>query len=160
MHLTKQNVIHNTFVIERNYPVPPERVFAAFSDPVKKRRWYVEGRVNTVQQFDLDFRVGGSQHVRILMGEGTPIAGAVLSNHTTHEDIVPNRRLVLASAMSINENCISVSLETFEFLPTPEGTTLIMTNQAAFFEGSDGPAMRQDGWKNLLESLANEMAHA
>jgi uncharacterized protein YndB with AHSA1/START domain len=35
-----QPVIHNTFVVERNYLVKPERVFAAFADSAQKRRWY------------------------------------------------------------------------------------------------------------------------
>ena len=30
--MQEQSVVHNTFVIERSYPKPPERVFAAFAD--------------------------------------------------------------------------------------------------------------------------------
>ncbi len=37
------SVTHSTFVIERSYPTSPERVFAAFADPAKKRRWFAEG---------------------------------------------------------------------------------------------------------------------
>ena len=32
----EQSVVHNTFVIERSYPKPPERVFSAFADPAMK----------------------------------------------------------------------------------------------------------------------------
>jgi hypothetical protein len=39
-----------------------------------------------------------------------------------------------------------------------KGTNLIFTEQGAYFEGSDGPKMRQDGWRLLLESLAKELA--
>jgi hypothetical protein len=43
-------------------------------------------------------------------------------------------------------------------VPTEKGTDLILTHQAAFFEGADGPKMRQDGWRKLLEKLAKELA--
>jgi len=39
MTAQKPAVTHGTFVIERNYPTTPERVFAALADPKKKRRW-------------------------------------------------------------------------------------------------------------------------
>ena len=41
--MEKLSVTHSTFVIERSYPTTPERVFAAFADPAKKRRWLAEG---------------------------------------------------------------------------------------------------------------------
>ncbi|HEY7813730.1 MAG TPA: hypothetical protein VIC62_10855 [Nakamurella sp.] len=41
--ITQLSVVHSTFCIERNYPFPAARVFAAFRDPATKRRWFVEG---------------------------------------------------------------------------------------------------------------------
>jgi uncharacterized protein YndB with AHSA1/START domain len=34
-----QQITHGTFTIEKRYPHAPEKVFDAFRDPVKKRRW-------------------------------------------------------------------------------------------------------------------------
>ena len=34
----------------------------------------------------------------------------------------------------------------------------MFTEQAAFFEGADGPQMREDGWRKLLDQLAAELA--
>ena len=64
------SVIHNTFVIERNYPKPLEQVFAAFADPAKKRRWYAQGEHYDVEEFEMDFRVGGAErsHSRFKAG--------------------------------------------------------------------------------------------
>jgi uncharacterized protein YndB with AHSA1/START domain len=59
--MEKTSVIHSTFVIERNYPTTPEKVFAAFSDPAKKRRWYADGEGSEAEMFEMDFRVGGSE---------------------------------------------------------------------------------------------------
>ncbi len=41
--MQSQSVTHGTYVIERSFPVKPERVFAAFADPVKKQRWFAAG---------------------------------------------------------------------------------------------------------------------
>ena len=37
---TPPSVLHSTYTIERTYAATPERVFAALSDPAKKRRWF------------------------------------------------------------------------------------------------------------------------
>jgi hypothetical protein len=55
--------------------------------------------------------------------------------------------------MAIDGKCISASLATVEFLPSEDGTDVIFTHQGAFFEGSDGPQMREAGWRKLLSRL-------
>jgi uncharacterized protein YndB with AHSA1/START domain len=156
--MEEQSVVHNTFVIERTYPTTPERVFAAFADPAKKRRWFAEGENHEVEEFEMDFRVGGRERARYRFKEGTPFPGTALTNEGNYQDIVPNRRVVIAHTMALGDKRISASLVTFEFLPTEKGTNLFFTHQAAFFEGSDGPQMREDGWRKLLEQLAKELA--
>jgi uncharacterized protein YndB with AHSA1/START domain len=151
------SVIHSTFVLERSYPTAPERVFAAFADPAKKRRWFLEGGNNEVLEFEMDFRVGGSERARILYKEG-PIQGMTISNDIRYQDIVPNSRVVNTYNMTLGDKRISVSLVTLELAPTETGTDLILTHQGAYFEGADGPQMREQGWRHLLERLAKELA--
>ena len=156
--MEEQTVIHSTFVIERSYPVAPKRVFAAFADPAQKRRWFVEGDHGEVESYELDFRVGGKEQVRVRLGPGTPVAGLACTNDISYLEIIPNRRVVTASTMSVGEKRISASLVTFEFLPSKAGTDLIFTHQGAFFEGADGPEMREEGWRKILDELGNEFA--
>ena len=151
-------ITHSTFVIERSYPVAPERVFAAFSDPAKKARWYAGERGMATEEFEMDFRVGGKDYARYRLGKDSPFAGAILENHTMYQDIVPDRRIVIAYTMSMGGNRFSASQATFELIATAEGTNLIFTEQGAYFENADGPKIREKGWSGLLERLGQELA--
>ena len=155
--MQEQSVIHNTFVIERTYPKPPGRVFSAFADAIKKRRWFAEGKNHDVEEFEMDFRVGGLERARYRFKEGNPLQGIALTSEGAYQDIVTNRRIVTASTMALGDKRISSSLVTIELLPTEKGTDLICTHQGAFFEGSDGPQMREDGWRKLLDRLSKEL---
>lgn len=156
--MSEPSVIHSTFVIERSYPKAPERVFAAFADPAKKRRWFAEGEKHEIEQFEMDFRVGGAERTRYRFKEGSPFPGVELASEGSYQDIVPNRRVVIASTMALGGRRFSASLVTIELLSTERGTDLICTHQGAFFEGADGPQMREAGWRKLFDSLEKELA--
>src|SRR5947209_5476923 len=110
--MNEPSVIHNTFVIERSYPVAPDRVFAAFSDPAKKRRWFAESGGYDVDAFDMDFRPGGHQRVQSRFKPGSPFPGVALTNEGVYQDIVADRRIVIASTMSMDGRRFSSSLLT------------------------------------------------
>jgi uncharacterized protein YndB with AHSA1/START domain len=156
--MENQSVVHNTFVIERSYPQSPERVFAAFADSAKKRRWFAAGEKHDVEEFEMDFRVGGTELHRYRFKDGTPFPGVELKNEWIYQEIVPNRLMVSANAMDLGGKRISATLVTIELLPTETGTDLICTHQGAFFEGSGGPEMREAGWRSLFDALAAELA--
>ena len=59
--------------------------------------------------------------------------------------------------MTIDGRPFSAALATIELTPEGEGTTLLLTHQGAYFEGSDGPEMRKGGWVSLLGRLAAEL---
>jgi uncharacterized protein YndB with AHSA1/START domain len=153
------SVIHGTIVIERSYPKPPERVFAALADPAKKRRWFAEGENQEVDEFEMDFRVGGIERLRYCLKGDVPVKGIVITSEARYQDIVSNQRVVSASTTSLSDQRISASLVTIELLPTENGTDLILTHQSAFFEGADGPQRREAGLHKLLDRLAIELAH-
>jgi uncharacterized protein YndB with AHSA1/START domain len=156
--MSDRSVIHNTFVIERDFPKSPERVFAAFAEPSKKRRWFAEGENHEVEEFVMEFRVGGAERVLSRFQAGSPFPGVTLTSDGIFQDIQPNSRIVTASRMSLGDRPISASLVTIELLPADQGTMLICTHQAAFFEGADGPQMREGGWRRLLDRLTSELA--
>jgi uncharacterized protein YndB with AHSA1/START domain len=156
--MNDSSVAHASFVIERSYPVPPRRVFSAFSDPAKKRRWFGgEEDEGSLESFEIDFRVGGRERRVSRLNEKSPFPGTPLINDTYYQDIVADRRIVFAYTMTIGDRRISASLATFEFFPTQNGTMLVFTEQSAFFEGADGPKMREQGWRELLMRLETEV---
>ena len=155
--MAEPTVLHDTFVIERTYPTPTQRVFAAFADPARKRRWYADSESH--ETFEMDFRVGGAERSRHRMNERTPFPGAILANDGTYQDIVPGRRIVLASSMTLAERRISSSLITVELLESGDATVLVFTHQGAFFDGADGPQMRKGGWEHLLDRLGQSLAN-
>ena len=150
--------VHDTFVLERDFAKPPANVFAAFADPAKMRRWHAEHPSHEVLDFTTDFRIGGADHWRLRMGPTTPIAGRVMSYDGVHLDIVPDRRIVTAHTMALEAKVFSASLVTFDLFARGGGTQLVLIHQGVFFEGSDGPKMRQQGWASLIERLATEVA--
>ena len=156
--MEEQSVVHSTFIIERSYPVAPECVFAAFADAAKKRRWFAEGEHHEVENFEMDFRVGGAERSRYRFKEGSPFPGVALTNEGSLLDIIPNRRIVTASTMTLGDRRISASLVTIELLPGKNGTDLICTNQGAYFEGADGSQMREAGWRRLFDRLEKDLA--
>ncbi|HEX3472753.1 MAG TPA: SRPBCC family protein [Silvibacterium sp.] len=155
--MQEQSVIHSTFVLERSYPKPPSVVFSAFADPSRKRRWFAEGRNHEIEEFAMDFRVGGSERLRYRLNESTPFPGVAITSEGSYLEIVTDRCVVTSSAMNLGDKRISASLVTVEFLQTDKGTDLLCTFQGAFFEGSDGPEMREAGWRQLFDKLAKEL---
>jgi uncharacterized protein YndB with AHSA1/START domain len=146
-------VVHATSVVERSFLKPAGVVFAALSDPDKVRRWMGESEHSELLEFACEFREGGNQVLKYKMGPQTPIPGGVITNEGRFQQIVPGERIVTASTMKMGERIFSASQVTFELVPTDKGTDLILTHQGAFFEGSDGPAMREQGWNVLMDNL-------
>ncbi len=148
----------HTFVLERHYPHAAQRVFTLLADPAKKRLWMFEDDGTTIDAFEMDFRVGGSERVQYSISKGSPVDGLPFVNEGMFLDIVPDRRVVFAYYMSIGGRRISSSQVTFELTDTPTGSTLTLLHQAVFFEGADGPEMRKHGWEVLLDKLGTSAA--
>lgn len=158
--MAKSIVTHSTFVINRNFPQAPPAVFAAFADPAKKRRWFAEGEGFVVDEYEMDFSVGGSESARFRFTSDQPLEeGTPCANDTVYMDIVADRRIVIAYTMTVAGKRISSSLATKELIADGSGTRLVYTEQAAFFEGADGPKIREQGMSELLKQLAKELTN-
>ena len=50
---------HSTFTIEREFPFPIARVFAAWADPAAKAKWFAGPTEWKQKHREQEFRVGG-----------------------------------------------------------------------------------------------------
>src|SRR5262249_16904297 len=126
----------------------PPRVFAAWADPAAKARWFVGPEGWQELRREMAFRVGG--HERLI---GRHRDGRVSDFDARYHDIVPDRRIVYSYGMLVDDRRISVSLATVELVPDGRGTRLTFTEQAAFLDGFDGAAGREQGTGLLLDQL-------
>ena len=145
-----RTITHATFTLERSYPVPPARVFAAWADPAAKARWFTP---EPGAGQELDFRIGGRE-----VATGGPEGGPLMTFETLYRDIVPEQRIVYTSTLSTEADLMTVSLTTVEFTPGADGgTRLVLTEQGTFLDGHEQPAWREHGTADQLEALAAQL---
>jgi uncharacterized protein YndB with AHSA1/START domain len=150
--MSERSIEHASFVIERSYDASPAEVFAAWADPAAKARWLAGPEEWEAEPHVLDFRVGGRE-----VSSGGPSGGPIHIYRAIYWDIVPNERIVYTYEMLRDETRISVSLTTVDLKPEGEGTRLLLTEHAAFFDGLEAPELRSKGTGSLLDALAQEL---
>ncbi|HET7103429.1 MAG TPA: SRPBCC domain-containing protein [Terracidiphilus sp.] len=149
-------IVHSSFVIERSYPQPVSSVYAAFAQPARKRRWYAEGD-HEIQEFEMEFRNGGSERFSYRFKAGHPLAGSAISNEGSYQDITPDKRIIMTSKMTLNGKPIQIMLATFEFVAAGSGTELVLTHQGVYMDWPGGAEMIEAGWRSLLERLGKAL---
>jgi len=151
--MSERSAIQADFTIERRYLASPARVFAAFADPVSKRRWSTCHDEGGLGEYSLDFREGGFETMR-----GAPGPGSVYAMRAIYHEIVPRERLVYSYEMFRDDLRLSVSLVTLQFRGEGAGTRLVFTEQSVFLDGHDSPQMREHGTGIGFDRLAAELA--
>ncbi len=97
---------------------------------------------------EIDARPGGRERV-----SGRWTSGIVSTFDAVYFDVVPNRRLVYAYEMRLDDRKISVSLATLEIQPVDRGVRLTVTEQGAFLDGYEDGGARERGTGLLLDRL-------
>jgi uncharacterized protein YndB with AHSA1/START domain len=146
--MVKRSTVHDTFVINRNFPFARQAVFAAWSSTEAKSKWFVGPGGWELRQREMDFRVGG--HERVV---GRHTNGKITSFDALYYEIVPNERIVYAYEMHQEDVKISISLATVEFQARKEGTQLIITEQGVFLDEFDDARGREHGTQILIGQL-------
>jgi uncharacterized protein YndB with AHSA1/START domain len=148
--MSDRNVVHSTFTLERTYPVPPERVFEAWSDPEMKGRWFA----GNPEQYQLDFRPGGVERNRVVHD------GKQITWESLYREIVPDERIVYTSVLSENDVVATVSLTSVELVPQDDETRLVLVEAGAYLDGREEPAWREAGTGSWLDALGHYLGPA
>lgn len=151
--MTQRTQTHATFVLEREYPVPVERVWEAFADADVRDKWFGSDEFVYVDQAH-DFRVGGVSTDDGHHGEGGPLSRF----RATYTDIVPNERIVYSYDMWLDDAHASTSITTIVLEPVGNGTRLTFAEQGVHLDGVHGPgpeaaAGREEGTSGLLDAI-------
>ena len=131
--------------LTRSYPVAPEKVWRAWTDPEALKRWWGPGGNDPVSVAELDVRVGG--RFRIVFGgpqgDDHEVRGA-------YREVVPNRKLVFTWTWP-RSTPERESLVSLAFRPAGTGTELAFLHQQLFDESvRDG---HRRGWTESLDKL-------
>jgi uncharacterized protein YndB with AHSA1/START domain len=154
--MSERSQTHATFVLERNYPVPVERVWDAFADPEMKRQWFGSAEFVEVERRE-DFRVGG-----VAIHDGRRKGGPLSQFRAIYTDITPNERIIYTYDMWLDGVHASTSITTIVFEPSKDGdgpgTRLTFTEQGVHLDGVHGPgpqaaAGRKEGTAGLLDAI-------
>jgi uncharacterized protein YndB with AHSA1/START domain len=138
-----QTATKPSLTLKRRLKAPPAKVFAAWIDPEKVKRWMGPGEAKALSA-ECDLRVGGRYHwvMQSVNGEEHDVSGV-------YREIVPNEKLVFTWAWKSTperESVVTVLLE-----PDGDGTLLTLTHEHFFDEAARD--RHQYGWNGALDKM-------
>jgi uncharacterized protein YndB with AHSA1/START domain len=134
-----------SLALERAYPVSPEKIWRAWTDPEAVKQWWGPGAGEPVSVAELDVRVGG--RFRIVFGGAD---GGAHECAGVYREVVPNRRLVFTWSWP-RTTPERESLVTVAFRKAGSGTQLEFRHEELFDEKVRDDHKR--GWSGVLDKL-------
>ncbi|MGB7257300.1 MAG: SRPBCC family protein [Pseudolabrys sp.] len=132
-----------SLTIKRRFNAPPAKVFSAWTDPEKVKRWMGPGEVKALSA-EADPRKGG--RYRWVMkgpdGEEHDVSGV-------YREVIPNEKLVFTWAWKTTPE--RESMVTLTFKPDGDGTLFTLTHEQFFDE--DARDRHNVGWTGAMDKL-------
>jgi uncharacterized protein YndB with AHSA1/START domain len=139
-----------SLTLQRRLRAPPDKVFAAWTDPTQIVHWFGPAHVVAGSaRAELDVRIGGRFRVSFTTddGEHHEVGG-------TYREVVPEQRLVFSWAWHSTperESQVTVSLK-----PDGDRTLLTVQHEQLFDQAARDRHVR--GWTGSLDRLESFMA--
>ena len=138
-----------SLTLTRSYPVAPEKVWRAWTDPQAVKKWWGPGGNEPVSLAELDLRVGG--RFRIVFGGPD---GKAHECAGIYREVVPNRKLVFTwtwpNSTPERESVVTIVFKQIGTGKTA-GTELAFRHEQFFDEKVRDDHQR--GWSGSLDKL-------
>jgi uncharacterized protein YndB with AHSA1/START domain len=146
--MATQTATKPSLTLKRHLKAPPEKVFAAWTDPEKVKVWMGPGEVKA-KSAESDLRVGGRYRWVMVApsGEEHDVGGV-------YREVIPNEKLVFTWAWKSTPE--RESLVTVLLKPDGAGTLLTVTHEQFFDE--DARDRHQGGWNGALDKMEKMFA--
>jgi uncharacterized protein YndB with AHSA1/START domain len=143
--MATQTATKPSLTIKRRLNAPPARVFAAWIDPEKVKRWMGPGEVKVLAA-ECEPRAGGRFRwlMRAPSGEDHDVSGV-------YREFVPDRKLVFTWAWKSTPE--RESLVTVDLKPDGDGTILTLTHEQFFDD--EARDRHRHGWEGAMDKLAS-----
>ena len=135
-------------VIEREYSVPVERVFTAWTDPSKLLHWFRSSDNVWVHSADVDLRAGGAYRFEIHGPDNEVVIVA-----GTYLRVDPPHRLEFTAKWAKSSTTRPETVVMVELTATSGGTKLTLTHSQ--FSSDRSAEAHNMGWTGVLTTLGN-----
>ena len=132
-----------SLTLKRRLKAAPDKVFAAWTDPEKVKRWMGPDEATAVA-VECEARAGG--HYRWVMQN---MAGEIHDVSGVYREFVPNEKLVFTWAWKSTPE--RQSLVTVLLKPDGDGTLLTLIHEQFFDE--EARDRHQQGWSGALDKM-------
>ena len=143
--LTKPN--KPSLTIKRRFNAPPEKVYAAWTDPKKLAHWMGPTGTQRVEA-ECDLRVGGRYAVKMVMSDDEHNVSGV------YREIVANEKLSFTWAWRSTPE--RESLVTVTFKKDGDGTIMTLLHEQFFDEAARD--RHNAGWTGTMDKLEQYLA--
>ena len=146
--MSVQAAVKPSLTLKRRLKAPPAKVFAAWTDPEKVKRWIGPGEIKVIVA-EGDAHVGGRYHWLMRSPEGNEhdVSGV-------YREIVANEKLVFTWAWKSAPE--QQTLVTVLLKPDGDGTLLTLIHEN--FADEDARDSHQGGWSSSLDKLEKLVA--
>ena len=132
-------------LVQHRLPVPPEKVFEAFTDPKRLAKWFAPTDEMTTVVHELDPRVGGRYRLDMVGPGGSP----VYKLSGVYQELSKPRLLLFTWQWEHEPE--EETLVRIELTPAKGGCELVLTHER--FLSAESKKGHAEGWEGCLARL-------